>query len=348
MCSLEMTGLAILALVGIGCHKSSGEAASPPTRVPVSTYTVRRDSIAESMSLVGRLTPPPGEWVILTAPADAVVRSVRAQVGQSVARGTLLIDLDAPDLLNQARSLRAEARNAEQEAQRQQELLASGITSRRQAEEQAATATSKSAAAEAAEQLLARTRVTSPIRGAVQEIMVNAGERVRSGDSLAEVVNGKNLDLVATAPAAVLTRLRPGISATVQMEGSPQLAIGTVHGISPALDTTTNAGTVVIRLQRFGDSFRPGAGATASVTVGVHRDVLVVPDSAIVAQGSGMVVFVIQPDSTVKAVPVMVGTKTGGLAEVSGQLRPGDKVVTTGAYGLADGMHVIPTEARRP
>jgi multidrug efflux pump subunit AcrA (membrane-fusion protein) len=34
--------------------------------------------------------------------------------------------------------------------------------------------------------------------------------------------------------------------------------------------------------------------------------------------------------------------RAGGRTEVAGELRPGDRVVTTGAFGLEDGMRVAP------
>ncbi|MEO8294882.1 MAG: efflux RND transporter periplasmic adaptor subunit [Gemmatimonadota bacterium] len=340
--------LAMATTMMSACGKSSGGEDPPPARVPVETATVSQSDIEETVQVVGRLTPPPGGSVVLTAPADAVIRSVLVQVGQSVARGQLLIDLDAPDLQREARSLRAEAARAGQELKRQQDLLSSGITSRRQVEEAATTATSATAAADAAEQLLARARVTAPIAGAVQSLRRNAGERVAAGDSLVEVVNSQRLDLVAVAPASVLTRLRMGQSATIHPEGSADSASGTIRGISPAIDTTTNSGTVVIRLGRFDPSFRPGSGATATVTLGIHRGVFLVPDSALIVSGSETTIFLVRADSTVKAVPVTVGVRANGLAEVIGEIHTGEVVVTTGSYGLADSMRVVPRVRREP
>ena len=118
-----------------------------------------------------------------------------------------------------------------------------------------------------------------------------------------------------------------------------------MQGISPAVDSITNSGVVVIRLQRLPASFRPGAGATARVVTAVHPNALIVSDSAVVVLGATPTVFVVQPDSTVTAHAVVVTVRSGGRVEVTGDLKPGDRIVTTGAYGLSDGMHVIPAPA---
>jgi membrane fusion protein (multidrug efflux system) len=264
------------------------------------------------------------------------------QVGQQVGRGQHLLTVDAPDLQAQARSARAQAIAAKQNADRQRELFQAGVSSQKQVQEADAAATAAEAAAHAAESLLSRTNVTAPISGAVQAITVNAGERVSSGVPLIQVVNGRVLTIVATVPAPVLARLRVGMPATISIEGAPDTVEGSVQGISPAVDTVSNAGTVVISLRRFPPTFRPGAGATARVVTSVHQNALTVPDSAVVVLGSTPTVFVVQPDSTVKAHPVEIRVRSGGRVEIAGDLKRGDRVVTTGAYGLSDGMHVVP------
>jgi multidrug efflux pump subunit AcrA (membrane-fusion protein) len=113
--------------------------------------------------------------------------------------------------------------------------------------------------------------------------------------------------------------------------------------MAPAVDSASNAGAVVIRIARAGPGLLPGAGATARVNLGQKSGVLVVPDSALVLVGDVMSVFVIGADSVAHAHPVTVGIRQNGRAEVSGDIKAGDHVATTGAYGLSDGMRVVPT-----
>jgi membrane fusion protein (multidrug efflux system) len=79
------------------------------------------------------------------------------------------------------------------------------------------------------------------------------------------------------------------------------------------------------------------------VRVGVLRDVLVLPDSALVVVGDSQTVFVVGNDSVAHALPVVVLARRMGRVAVRGGLQAGASVVTTGAWGLADGMKVAPT-----
>jgi multidrug efflux pump subunit AcrA (membrane-fusion protein) len=83
------------------------------------------------------------------------------------------------------------------------------------------------------------------------------------------------------------------------------------------------------------------------VQLGIRRQALVVPRSAIVLAGDSSVVFVVGPDSVAHQRVVTRGIEAGGRVEVTGSLEPGNKVVTTGAFGLQDGMRVAPSADQR-
>ncbi len=338
----QATRLLGVLLLAAGCARGGGDGAAEVRAVPVGIALVTRDTISETVALIGRLTPVPGGSALLSAPTDAVVRGVHAQVGEPVAAGRLLLELEAPELVTQAQSLRAAADAADADLARQRDLFQQGITARRQLEEREASATSARAAAVAAERLLARTRVTSPIAGGVQRMLVQPGERVSAGQPLVEVVNGRGLDLVASVAPADLARLAVGQAATVSADAGGEPSPARVHAIAPGVDSLTGAGAVVIRIGATGSSLRPGGGATARVSLPVERGALVVPDSALVLVGGTLNVFVIGADSVAHARPVEVGVRSGSRASVRGELQPGNRVATTGAYGLVDGMRVVP------
>ena len=271
-----------------------------------------------------------------------MVRAVRAQVGDRVARGAAVVELEVPELAAEAAQQAAAAAQAEREAARQQQLLADGITSARQAEEATANARRAAAAASASRDLLARTRVTSPVAGRVQEVMVQPGERVDAGGALAQVVATDTLDLAVPVPAPELARLRAGLPVDVVQDGDTAVVHGWLAGLAPGVDTLTNAGEAVIRVPNRAGRLHPGATATARIRLGIRPDVLVAPDSALVLAGDSTVVFVVGPDSVAHARSVVRGLRADGRTEIRGDVREGDRVVTTGAFGLEDGMHVVP------
>ena len=341
------TAFGTLALIA-ACHSGGGEDVAVVPKVPVGVATAVQDTLTEGLSVVGRLVPTPGGSALLTAPAAGVVKDILVQIGARVSQGQPLLALDVPDLVNNAHALGAAADIAEKDAQRQEQLLKEGITSARQAEQRRAEAVGARAQANAAQQLLARARVTSPLAGGVQRVVVHVGERVDAGAPLVEVINGSVLDLLALVPSAQLGGVRVGQAVTVTPDGSTDGFRGAVHAIAPGVDSLTNAAQVVIRVPNPRGELRAGAGATALVQVGQRRDAVVVPDSAIVVVGDSLSVFVIEGDTLARVRNVTVGTRRGGRAEIKAGIKPGEVVVTSGAFGLTDGMRVVPAKAEKP
>jgi RND family efflux transporter MFP subunit len=348
-------GAALLLLAAGACGRGDDAEIVVTPRVPVGTAIAAMDTVTEIVTLTGRLAPPPGGSALLAAPAAGVVKRIAVQVGSRVARGTLLVELDVPELEKEAQTLAAQAEIAGREAARQEELLREGITSKRQADEKAAEATSARSAARAAARLLERARVTSPLGGGVQRVLVHPGERVDAGAPLVEVIGGSTLDLLAAVPAAELRRIRLGAPARVRADGDPAGYAGRVAAVAPAVDSLTNAGQVVIRIpdpaggrKGAGGGLRAGAGATAIVSVGARHEALVIPDSALVVLGDSLAVFVVGADSVAHARTVAAGVRRGGRAEIVRGLSAGERVVTTGAFGLADGMRVVPSGSALP
>jgi membrane fusion protein, multidrug efflux system len=334
---------ALIAAAWLGGCRGQDAEVEVTARVPVGIAVTASDTVSDVLTVIGRLVPPPGGAALLTAPAPGVVKAIPVQVGSRVARGALLVQLDAPELEKDARTLAAQAELAEREAARQQELLRQGITSARQADEKAAEATGARSAAEAAARLLERTRVASPIAGAVQRVLVHPGERVDAGAPLVEVINGTTLDLLAAVPGPAIARVKVGAAATVRADGDSVEHPGRVAAVAPAVDSLTNAGQVVIRIPNGDRALRAGSGASGTITVGARHSALVIPDSALVVLGDSLTVFVVAGDSIARARSVAIGVRRSGRAEILRGLTAGERVVTTGAFGLTDGMKVVPS-----
>jgi cobalt-zinc-cadmium efflux system membrane fusion protein len=329
----------VLLFVLVGCGKGS-DAPGAGLDVPVSVATIKRDSIAVYLEADGRILPRPDGAAHLTAPADAIVSSVRTAFGQKVAAGATLIVLSAPDIEGQAAALHSQALVAAANAERQRQLLSEGIAARRQVEEEVAAAEALSAQAAAAASLRDRLRVRTPLAGVISALSVSPGERVAAGQALVDVVDPARIRAVATIPAAQLAALKPGQAATLRVAGAPTEFPATVEQVGATVDTLSNTAQVVVHPRVQAAGLRPGVGVTLRIRVLVHHNVLIVPASALVLVGSTPTIFVVGADTVARARAVVVVARTTDWVEVTGDVHAGDKVVTVGAYGLPDSAHV--------
>ena len=135
-----------------------------------------------------------------------------------------------------------------------------------------------------------------------------------------------------------LAQVKVGDPATVHITGVPQPFEGRVRLLGAIIDPQTRLGEIRISLQP-DPALRPGAFARGSVSVGKAMRP-VVPQTAVLSDGSGSYVFVVDAKSHAERRAVRVAdTSDQGVIIASG-LNGSERVVTTAAGFLRDGEEV--------
>jgi membrane fusion protein (multidrug efflux system) len=106
--------------------------------------------------------------------------------------------------------------------------------------------------------------------------------------------------------------------------------------------------TVRAKMVGSGRPLRIGESVFARITTGVQRDAILVPLAALVPEGEGYRVFVVDAANMAHARDVTVGGRDEGNAEILSGLTAGEVVVTEGAYGVEDSAHVVPAHDSAP
>ncbi|HET9012761.1 MAG TPA: hypothetical protein VFN38_13140, partial [Gemmatimonadaceae bacterium] len=91
---------------------------------------------------------------------------------------------------------------------------------------------------------------------------------------------------------------------------------------------------------------RIGETVFGQIVVGVHPKALSVPTEALVPDGEGFKVFVVDSASIAHGQTVTIGARTDSTAEVLEGLKGGERIVTYGAYGVEDSVKVTTTAAK--
>lgn len=226
----------------------------------------------------------------------------------------------------------------------------SGIVPRRaQLEAQAA---SLRADADRAARDLARTSVVSPIAGLVQEIDVEAGERVRAGDRVARVLDPSLLETPLRLPLSAASHVRVGSPAVLRADspGGGEWA-GSVARVAPEADAERRTITVYVETQQDAPVGRapdlpPGRFVLGLVSAG-ETQAVVVPRGAV----DNDRVYVINPDGVIesRAVEITYYTEFDAPRLVRGEtqwavladgLSPGERVAISNLSKLRPGMTV--------
>jgi multidrug efflux pump subunit AcrA (membrane-fusion protein) len=246
----------------------------------------------------------------LAAPTAGVVTKINVVAGQQVKEGDVLVELN---------SSTATFEYAQAELKRQQDLFSHQNTSVKNLDD--------------AEAQLKSLEVVAPVSGTVTAVNVKPGQAVDSTTIVAEVIDLKRLAVGVKIPADQATGLQTGQE--VQILTDPPVS-ASLSFVSPAVDTAD--GTVAAWAALPPDStLRPGQAVQLKIVTGTHANCLAAPAASVVTGDDGSATVAKVNGNEADQTPVQTDYREGDWVEIQAtNLVAGDKVVTVGAYGMAD------------
>ena len=281
------------------------------------------------------------------------VVAIGARSGEAVKKGQMLARIDPIDAQHQAAAdsaeiARLEALLAQQErvVARQAELVGKNFISRNALDDataqrdalknQLATAHFRGAISRNA---VSKTQVVAPFDGNIEVQIASVGDYVKVGDPLFRMVSNSRLRANLPYPESVATRLKTGMPVRLASPLAPaEVLTGVVDDIRPTTLEGSRAVEVIARITNPG-SLKGGGSVDAQVITGSKEGAIVVPEQSVVLRPAGKVVYVIADGKAQQRV-VEVGSKQGGVVEITKGLQGGETVALDGAGFLSNGAAV--------
>ncbi len=206
-------------------------------------------------------------------------------------------------------------------------------------------------------------RVQAPFTGFVSVEHSEAGQWVKEGDLVAEIVELEYVDVEVQVVEDVIDSIRLEDTARVEIPAIRDVFEGKIVAIVPQADPRARTFPVKIRvknqmLKSYDGKIQPllksNMFARAILSLGQEQEAILVAKDAVVLGGPRPMVFVATADAkdpnkvTARPVPVELGVAQRGLIEIKGNLQPGDKVVVQGNERLRPGMSLAITKEISP
>jgi membrane fusion protein, multidrug efflux system len=336
--------LICLALANCNKNESAENEESAVATAEVEVAKVEQGEIRRMISVSGTLQALPNQDVKVSPLVAGRVAQVLAIEGNSVSTGEVIARLDASLFQDQLNQAKATLENARLNEERVDRLYERGIAAGKEKEDAHKDYLIAQSAFSAAQIQLSRTQVHSPISGVVVQRFVSAGEQVdgTSGQPILEVANFDPIELVSPLQTNYLSLVHGGQDAELRTDAYADVVFpGKVTAVLPAVTENTNAVTVWIRFENPKGQLRKGMFAQAQIVTSVQNDALYVPAAAVVTSNNEPKVFVVGSDFKVQERRVDLKWRDGDRVEIGEGVKLGELVVTTGSYGLGDGMKVI-------
>lgn len=328
---------------------ASAQAAEPgdlPGATPLPAgaplYTVALEDVPQYREAVG--TVQAVHTADIGSKLMAQVKEVNVTAGKEVKEGDVLVQLDDTDLQAQARQAQAQlaqAKAAAEQAQwdfdRQSKLAGTGsiteqefLHTRTNNDRAKAAVTQAEQALKYAQATLSWAVILSPINGVVVDKLVEAGDLVKPGQTLVRVYNRDKMQLVASVPESLTSRLSPGQNVFVKVDVLPKVCVGTVSEIVP--ESATQSRTFQVKVTGpCPPGIYSGMFGRLLIPTGDEKQMRI-PVSAVRTYGQLQQVMV-SDGKVQKRRFVSLGEQDGDLVVVLSGLKPGEKIITN--YGVS-------------
>jgi RND family efflux transporter MFP subunit len=340
---------------------------------------VTDDEALPTVSVITAAAGPADEALVLPGTVQAeyetpiyartsgYVKHWYTDIGTRVKAGTLLAEIDSPEVDQQLRQARADlatanANNliAQQTAKRVHALLPTQSVSAEQDDQATSDAAAKAALVAAAEanverltQLVGFERVVAPYDGVVTARETDVGNLINagsgSGPELFRVADTSKLRIYVQVPQSYAALVKPGVTAVLQFPEYPGRTFP-ANFTRSADAINPSARTLLVELEAdnaSGELF-PGGYTDVHFTVPVAQRGVNIPANTLLFRAEGVRVASLASNGLVTLHTVTLGRDFGPTVEVTTGLAPGEKIILNPPASLADGERVRVQSDRNP
>ena len=342
------------------------------TKTSFETMTVKKQDIEIPMKFSAKLK---GQADVTISPqVSGQLMKICVSEGQQVRKGTVLFIIDSRNArleLEAAQAnlqaAQAQANSAKLEYESNKNLYEKKIVSSYMLENSQNSYKQAQAAVSQARASVSRAKVnlgfctiTSPVSGVVGEINIFAGSQVTPATQLSIVSGNMNMDAeFSVTEALVEASVQSGMTKEdkakhmaelpevtfVMKNGTEYQHKGRITSLTGVVDAATGSLTAKASFPNPEGHLFSGIQGTVVLPYS-EKDVMVIPQTAVVKLQDKQLVYKVKADSTATAVTVTTAdTGNGEDVIVTSGLNVGDKIVTIGANNVQEGQQVLFPEA---
>ncbi len=270
--------------------------------------------------------------------------SVNGTEGQYVRRGQLIATVDVESINKQIAEVETSLSLAKDTYARQERLWNQKIGSEMQYLQAKNNVDRLEQSLETLRHQLTKANVYAPIAGSIDVMNKEAGEVAGPGEPIVRILNTTKLTAEIDVPENYLKSVGRGSKVNVELPAIDEVFEARVSRLSNSIDPSSRSFKLEIPIPSRIKLAKPNLLATMKLQDEVAENVVIVPLELIQQEVTGKDYMLVLDDSGEKPVAkkkyVTTGLSYDGSIAITEGLSTGDKIITLGALGLADGDRV--------
>jgi membrane fusion protein (multidrug efflux system) len=329
--------LALCAVLACG-NGSSGPPQFPPA--PVQVIQAVSKPLPRTVAAVGSLESP--QMTTVASEIAGTVDSLAVPEGKHIEAGAVLAKLDAKTGAATLAVAQARLRNAQDRLARIEPLHAQGIASQQAYDDARAEFDAATGARTEAASRLEKHTIRAPFAGRVGMRQVNVGQYVEAGAPIVEITPDHALELRFAVPQKYVAELAVG-QRVEGVVGRCELRFeAAVTAIDPRVDPSTRMVGLRAGVTKASGALVPGMAVRVRLIVNENPNAILLPQEAIVRQGTKHVVFTLNEKNEAAMHDVALGEFFVDGVEVTSGVRAGETIVVAGQQKLRPGAAAAP------
>jgi len=286
------------------------------------------------------------ENIIITPEYSGVLMQVNVKAGQKVTKGQVLARVDDGGMAAQLAQAETQLALLKTTYERQKNLWEQKIGSEIQFLQAKTSWESQQKVVSQLKSQLAKTVVTAPFSGTIDEVITEKGQVVSPQSQLFRIVSLKDMYVTAQVPENYLGKLKNGAIVEVKIPALAKKLKGKVRQVGSYINPNNRTFSIEIALPNQEELLRPNQVAILKIEDYTNPKAILVPEFVMgeAADASRYVYTLVKtPESKhliSKRIRVITGPTSAGWVEIKSGLEAGQEIVTEGARTLREGVKV--------
>ncbi|HYW33811.1 MAG TPA: efflux RND transporter periplasmic adaptor subunit [Balneolaceae bacterium] len=349
----SILSFSVLLLLSSCSHKKSNTTKNAEKPV-VQTSVAKRTSVPRYYQFVGSVESE--HRINLSTKVTGQITSLPYDVGDSVSKGKVLLQIKHNDILaqrNQVKASLAQAQttleNTRTNYNRIKALYADSSVTKKKLDDMRTQFEVARARIKALKSKLAKTKdlldysiLKSPINGYIVKKNVTQGDMTAPGKPLLTLEDVKYLKVHVTVPSSQIGFFSKGDSVNIAINAADAHVVGTVKSINPSGNAMSRQFDVDVRIPPkvvTKSNIKPGMFARISLKRG-SQSLFSVPAKALIHQGQLTGLYMLDSNNKVILQWVRTGRKIGSRVQILSGLAKGDRYITSYNGRLQEGQKV--------
>ena len=282
----------------------------------------------------------PDEQVELAFETSGKIVGINFTEGTRVKKGDLLAKINDKPLQAQLQKLEAQKKLIEEKEFRQRSLLTKDAISQESYDQILTELQTIQADINLVLARISETELRAPFDGIIGLRYVSEGSYTNPSTKIARLVKISPIKLDFSIPERYANQIKIGYPVSFEVDGSNDVYQAEVYAVDPQVEEDTRTIVIRARYPNRNEELKSGRYASVTLLLSEIDNTIAIPTESLIPEMEGETVYVYRGGKA-EQLRVQTGLRTESQIQITGGLKFGDTLLTTGMLQLRHGLPVV-------